>query len=151
MLKVGRNFQFEIPDVWEAARDGDRWIFHGPSAGELIVTSLFVEGEGSPSERKHAEVRLLDQALIAADEAARQDGLRIVEPLAQKKFSSGIPSWSFVSEAIEEDILFTGAVFQHRDGVLFATLEGPNSPNLLMTFQQFAGSVRPPITDSGGA
>lgn len=146
MLKIGRRFQFNVPDGWEESRDGARWIYRSPSGAELTISSSLVEGEGSYAERQKAEGALLSNAMQAAREGANQDGLVAVVPLKRDEAVTDVPCWTFVSETPAKDTLFMGAVLTNAGGVLFVTLEGAHGYELLETFRSFLRSVRSPTS-----
>ena len=144
MLRIGRHFQFDVPDGWLESREGPRWVYRGPAGEALIVSSSFVTGEGSLIEKEAAEQALLSNAMTAARNGATQDGLVNVIPLKRDESLTELTCWSFVSETSEKDVSFVGAVLSKQGGVLLATLEGPYGYEVLETFRRFLQSVRRP-------
>ena len=144
VLKIGRNFQFEVPDDWEESRDGARYVFHGPACEELIISSSLVEGAESLADRRWAESQTLSNAMKTAAEAAVQDGLVNTLPLRREDAITNVSCWCFVSETPTRDTIFMGAVAASSGGVLFITLEAPWGPEPLSKFRTFLGSLRRP-------
>jgi hypothetical protein len=145
VLRIGRHFQFDVPDGWEESREGSRWVYRGPQGEELIISSSFVEGHGSQSDLQTAEQQLFANAMAAATRGASQEGLVVVVPLKRDEAITEFPCWSFASETPQKDAVFLGAVLSSGRGVLFATLEGPYSPDPFDTFRRFLKSVRSPV------
>jgi hypothetical protein len=146
VLRIGRHFQFEAPDGWEESREGTRWVYRGPLGQELIISASFVDGHGPLADRQEAEQVLLSNAMKAAREGASQEGLVNVIPLKPNEAVTELPCWSYVSETVEKDVSFVGAVLASGGGVLLATLEGPYGYEILETFRKFLRSVRRPTS-----
>jgi hypothetical protein len=145
VLRIGRHFQFEAPDGWQESREGSRWVYRSSEGQELIIASSHVDGAGSLMDHERAKQELLSNALAAAAEGATQEGLVNTIPIKRDEAVTELPCWSFSSETPGKDAVFVGAVFGSDDGVLFATLEGPYSPEPLDIFHRFLRSVRRPV------
>jgi hypothetical protein len=146
LLRIGTQFQFEVPDGWSESPEGSRLVYRGPQGEELIISSVVVDGHGPLVDRLSSEAQLLSNALDAAREGATQEGLVNTIPLRLDESGLEVPCWTSVSETPAKDALFLSAVARGDRGVLLATLEGPYAPELIGIFRAFLKSIRHPVS-----
>jgi len=140
-MTIGTVFIFAAPDGWSEIRDGNRYIFHGPNGGELIVSASLIQGVGRTGDLTTIQQRLFQNAEESVKNAVAHPALKVTQPFQQDVRTTKIKCWSLLAETSEEDTLFYQAVFHDARGVLLATFESPNTMEAVNAFDQFIKSV----------
>lgn len=144
MRQRGFRFEFEVPDNWRASRDGNRFVYHRPQGGELIVSGVILEGEASESEVVQMHDALLRNVIDSMSESAAHSDLVTVKALREDQGAVTPPlkCWTLHSHTRAEDVLFSQAAVSSGTGILLVTLEAPNVPDALSTYRRILKGIR---------
>jgi hypothetical protein len=142
MGKRGLLFGFEEPNGWNAFREGDRYVFHGPSGAELIVSAVLAHGGSDELETERFTERAFKNALDAALQTASDPALVVRRGLARAVVRPPLEVWTVDSVTKDGTTVFLQAIARAPGGVLLATLECSNAPETAAVFDAFLESLR---------
>jgi hypothetical protein len=145
MRHRGFRFEFDVPDDWEANRDGPRFVFHGRAGEELIVSGAILEGSGAPQQITATHDALVKNVMTAMSAAADHPDLVTVKPLREDEGAVARPlrSWTVHSQSRSGDVQFSQAAISDGMSVLLVTFEAPNVPDCLSVYRQLLKGIRP--------
>jgi hypothetical protein len=144
VLQRGFRFEFEVPDDWEASRDGSRFVFRGLGGEEFIVSGAILEGSGTGAEIASMHNALLKNATAAMARTANHPDLVTVKPLREDDgvVASPLRAWTVHSQTTTGEVLFSQAAISNGMGVLLVTFEAPNVPEALSRYRRLLKGIR---------
>lgn len=142
MLRRGLLFEFDVPDGWKEAREGNRFIYRGPQNEEMIVTGYSLRGTGPQAELDSLRKQMLDDAMDSVRKAAAHPELVTAKDLGRDEGASHLECWTMVSQTRDGQVLLSQAIVLGESGVLLATLESPKNVESFEVFRRFLMSVR---------
>jgi hypothetical protein len=142
MTKIGKVFKFETLKGWTEVPGDNRCVLHGPNGEEFIVSASLVQGVGTANELPALRQRLFRNAEQSVKNAAMHPALKVMKPFQRTIANSTMECWTLLAQTQEGEILFYQVVVSDPRGVLVASLEAPNTPVAVDTFNQFIDSVK---------
>ena len=138
------TFEFAIPDDWVTFLENGKFVGHGPSGEELILSSWFAKAPKDTAERVFGGLidQLVENAIAAAARIAADPELRVVQPLSPGAIAGGtLPCWTIMAESTGGEVFFGQAVIRGPRAVMLATLEAPNAQTREAQVREFLASV----------